>query len=166
MPTKKKRLTFIPDLEALAVCGRDIQPDEEERWATGSESVNGVLRRHAMLIEEAGREVADMFTRGEWNMMADALHPYAGLDDGPFSAHPAGELIASNVEDSADLDGTDKKWKVNAKKLVDKIHALTPLQAEAVSDAIRWFSDHCEGIKNDRDEWWLPAFRRKAVRGK
>lgn len=164
MPTERKRLTFLPDLDALAVCGRDIRPDEGGRWSSPTDQVNGMIRRHALLIDRAARELDAVLTRAEWNLIADVNNGCADLWDYSGSGLPYLTGIAANVEDGDRLDGVGGKWAVDVPALLAKLRALTPTHGEAIADAVRWFWDHPQEIDHTRDEWWTPAFRRKAVR--
>lgn len=163
MPTERKRLTLIPDVESLAVCGRDIRPGEGGKWSDATQQVNGVIRRHALLIEQAGRELAAVLTRGEWNLIADVNNGTADLWDYSGSDMPAMSMIAANVEDGHRLDGAGEKWGVDVPGLLAKLRALTPTHGEAIADAVRWFWDH-DGIDHTAAEWWHPAFRRRAAK--
>lgn len=163
MPTEKKRLTFIPDIASLAVCGRDIRPDEGGKWSDASQQVNGVLRRHAMLVEQAARELDAVLAREEWNLIADVNNGSANLWDYCESQLPLLAGITANVEDGDALEKAGEKWGVDAKALVRKLKKLSPLHGEAIADAVRWFWDHPDGIDFAADPWWLPAFRRKAI---
>jgi hypothetical protein len=163
MPTAKKRITLIPDLEALAVCGRDVQSDEVGgRWNNATLTINGLIRRFAVLIQKAGREVAARFSRAEWNLIGDALQGNGSVPQEDV-AYDTVTLIRATVQDADHLEGAGKKWKVNVGALVKKLETLSLIEGEAILAAVRWFGEHLDEIKNDRDEWWLPTFRRKAV---
>ena len=163
MPTERKRLTFIPDVASLAVCGRDIRPDEGGKWSDASQQVNGVLRRHAMLIEQAARELDAVLSPKEWNLIADVNNGCADLWDYSGSSLPMLAGITANVEDGDMLNKAGEAWGVDAKALVRKLRKLSPLHGEAIADAVRWFWDHPDGVDPTKDPWWLPAFRRQAI---
>lgn len=55
-----------------------------------------------------------------------------------YDARSAPMLWAS-VEDSCTLDGLDEKWSVDGPALVEKLKALTPIQALAIVDAAELF---------------------------
>lgn len=163
MPTERKRLTLLPDLESLAVCGRDIRPDEGGSWSDATQQVNGVIRRHALLIERAAAELKPVLTRAEWNLIADVNNGCADLWDYSGSDLPALVGITANVDDGDRLEGAGEKWDVDVPALLRKLASLTPTHGEAIADAVRWFWDHSAEIDHQKDEWWSPAFRRAAV---
>lgn len=162
VPTERKRLTLIPDLDALAVLGRDIRPDEEGRWQDATTAVNGALKRYALLSEQANRELDAVLTRAEWNLIADVNNGCADLYDYAATDCPALVMIRANVVDGDRLEGAGKKWGVDVPGLVAKLDALTPLHGEAIADAVRWFWSHPD-LDHAKDHWWLAAFRRRAV---
>ena len=164
MPSEKKKVTLIPDHDALAVCGRDIRPGESGRWSDASQQITGLIRRHALLTEQAPRELDAVLSADEWNLIADVNNGCADLWDYSESSIPYLSGIAANVEDGDRLDGTGAKWGVDVPELLRRLAALARVHGEAIADAVRWFWDRPEAIAHTVDHWWLPAFRRKAVR--
>ena len=55
-----------------------------------------------------------------------------------MDANTAGLLWAS-AEDACSMDGLDKKWEIDGKAFVEKLKALSPVQALALADAAERF---------------------------
>jgi hypothetical protein len=62
-----------------------------------------------------------------------------------------GEDLPSRAERAA-ADG-------RVSELLAHLRSLTPLHAEAILAAVRWFWQH-DGIDHTADEWWAVGFRR------
>jgi hypothetical protein len=60
------------------------------------------------------------------------------LNGSLMDAYTAGTLWAS-AEDACAMDGLDKKWQVDGKAFVEKLKALSPVQALALVDAAERF---------------------------
>lgn len=151
MPTDVKRLTAIPDLEALAVLGYDVTEDGQ----TGC--VVGPARRLAKLVEQATAELSAVFGRNEWNAIADVMNGCADLYDHAGTDVPALMMVRMNLQDSP---GIEKKWKIKLPELTRKLEALTTLHGEAILCAVRWAWRHCDDWDHQQDEWWRPEFRK------
>ena len=67
-----------------------------------------------------------------------------------MDANTAGLLWAS-AEDACALDGLDKKWQVDGKAFVEKLKALSPVQALALADAAERFWQANTGTADDED---------------
>lgn len=156
MPTIKRRVTIIPDDEALAVMGYDLNLDR----TVITEAINGSCRAAARLIAQAGRELEGVISRAEWNAIADAMNGSAELYDYGRVHTPALQMITANLEDSL---GIGKKWKFDVADLCRRLDALTPTHGEAILAAVRWFWQHCQAINHRTDEWWRSAFRLVSV---
>jgi hypothetical protein len=150
MPTVKTRVTAIPDFDALAVIGCDLDVDGQ----TGI--VNGPTRRLACLIEHAAKTIK--LSRAEWNTIADAMNNTEDLREYFSTEEPAGLLIRENLEWKPDVGA---KWGVRLKSLIKKVDAMTPIQHEAILSAIRWAWRLVDKWDYQTTEWWTPAFRRK-----
>jgi hypothetical protein len=153
MPTEHKRLTFIPDAEALAVLGYSIEEDGATLCGVGP------ARRLARLIERASRELDAVLVRAEWNAIADVMNGCADLYDYAESDVPALVMLRYNLTDSP---GIDKKWKFKLPDLIGKLDALNDTHGEAILCAVRWAWRHCDDWDHTKDEWWKPAFRKPA----
>lgn len=153
MPTDRKRLTFIPDDDALAVLGYSTVEDGDTICGVGP------ARRLAKLVERASRELSAVLTRGEWNAIADVMNGCADLFDYADTGTPALLMLKANLQDSP---GIDKKWKIKLPDLFAKLGALTDTHGEAILCAVRWAWRNVDAWDHLKDEWWTPAFRRAA----
>jgi len=72
------------------------------------------------------------------------------LNGSLVDAYSAGTLWAS-AEDACALDGLDKKWQVDGKAFVEKLKALSPVQALALVDAAERFWQANTGSMKDED---------------
>ena len=161
MPTDHKRLTIIPDFQALATVGRDLRhKTKPDRWENVTLGVNGALGELALLIESATTELDAALTRREWNAIADVmngcadLYDYSGPQIGPLT------LLVGNLQDS---EGLGAKWGIDTADLVRRLQVLTPLHGFAILAAVRWFWAHCNDVDHQKHNWWLPRYRRRAV---
>lgn len=156
MPTDRKRLTYIPDADALAVLGYSVEEDGATLCGTGP------ARRLARLVEAAARELAAVLTRREWNAIADVMNGTADLYDYADSGVPALLMVRANLQDSP---GIGRKWRLDPAELLGKLGALTPTHGEAILCAVRWAWRNVDAWDHAKDEWWTPAFRRAAGPG-
>jgi hypothetical protein len=70
MPTEKRRITLIPDADALAVLGYDLADEATPI----TEAVNTACRTAARLVAGATRELEAVLSRNEWNAIADVMN--------------------------------------------------------------------------------------------
>lgn len=161
MPTDKRRIMLTIDDELFAALGLDPVED-------GAAAVTGALARHAAHLTAAAREIGRLFDRDEWGYLVDSNNSV--LWDG----HPNAALrIAANVEDAHQIDELGAKWFGDADyapravgSLLAKLAKLTPIQAEAVAVAIRWFWMNCESIDMAEAPWWTVGYRAQRGRSK
>lgn len=148
MPTDKFRCSVTFDPFTLARLGIDAGREENQSART----INGCLRRLAMLVEQASRELEAVLTRAEWNLLADALNGCADVS--------LPTLCPSHVPALALIDAHGINRELNA-----KLAALTSVHGEAILAAVRWFWTHTEPgvIDHTKDEWWKPEFRALAA---
>lgn len=158
MPTERRRITVIPDADALAVLGYDLSRDDTPI----SEAVNVTCRTAARLVAAATRELDAALTRGEWNAIADVMNGTADLYDYAGLSTPAILMVTANLQDSP---GIDRKWKVDVADLITRLGALAPVHGEAILAAVRWFWAHPDEIDHAKHEWWKAGFRRPAKDG-
>lgn len=151
MPTEQKRLTAIPDADALAVLGYDTTEDGQ------TACVVGPARRLARLVEQATAELAAVLDRAEWNAIADVMNGCADLYDYAGSDVPALLMVRMNLQDSP---GLGEKWGVDVPALCRRLEALTPTHGEAILCAVRWAWRNCDEWDHTKDDWWAPAFRK------
>lgn len=149
MPTELKRLTAIPDGEALAVLGYDTTEDGQ------TACVVGPARRLARLVEQATAELNAVLTRDEWNAIADVMNGCADLYDYADSDVPSLLMVRLNLQDS---EGIDEKWQIDTADLCRRLESLSPTHGEAILCAVRWFWRHPD-TGHTRDDWWKPSFR-------
>ena len=154
MATEKRRITAIPDLDALAVLGYTLDEDGATLCAVGP------AQRLARLVERASRELEAVLDRGEWNAIADVMNGCADLFDYAESTVPALTLLVANLRDGDLLNGLGRKWSVDVPDMSRRLEALTPTHGEAILCAVRWAWRHTEAWDQDRDPWWRPSFRR------
>lgn len=123
-------------------------------------------------LSRAAENIAPLFVRAEWNMMADVCNGTMWAY-GTSGSRPE-MLLAASIEDGHRLDGTGYRWfcdedfpakkeqaKVDAKvsSLLQRIRSLTYTEAWAVIQAICFFWQHTE-IDHSASEWWTVSFRR------
>lgn len=153
MPTERKRITLIPDTDALTTLGYSLEEDGDTLCGVGP------ARRLAKLVERASRELNAVLTRREWNAIADVMNGCADLYDYAESDIPALLMVRANLQDSP---GIDAKWKIDLAELLRKLESLTETHGEAILCAVRWFWRQCEQqIDYTKAEWWTPKFRRE-----
>lgn len=152
----KRRVTGLPDYDALAVLGYDVTEDGQTLCIAGPQ------RRLARLVSRAARELGAVLTRGEWNAIADVMNGCADLYDYAESGVPALLMVKANLQDSP---GIDKKWKIRLPDLLRKLDALTDTHGEAILCAVRWAWRNVDAWDHAKDEWWTPTFRRAGILG-
>jgi hypothetical protein len=74
----------------------------------------------------------------EASLICDALNGIADHADAAESTVGPAWLYAE-IADSITISRLDRKWTVDAKKLLKRLRSLTPVQAAAVVEATRWF---------------------------
>lgn len=143
-------ITINPEL--FAVLGLDPA-------TARSAAIDDHLSRTAAMIRRAAAIIEPKFSRGEWNLLADATNGLIWADE------PAGLILKAQVEDAHADHRIGDKWSVNIDDLVAKIDELGEIEAEAIAVALRWFWDHHEGADMTADRWWTVAFRTRAAKG-
>jgi hypothetical protein len=136
--------------------------------------VAAALDRYGQALAAAREQLDRSFGRAEWNFMADVMNGCLSLQD--YTAEPVSTaaMLLANVQDGHALDGTGYKWfgeedraesdrRVAA--LAGKLMRLSPIDADAIGQAIREFWDNCETINPATDRWWLPR-REPRARGR
>lgn len=117
-------------------------------------------------LAEASAQVAGMFSREEWNYLADVMN--APLLDGYLTRGSPAHALALEAHDGHALNGTGTTWfgpkkaGERVKGLVKKLAGLTTVQAWAVLLAVHRFWRH-QDIDHAKDEWWAAGFRREGV---
>ena len=155
MPTDKRRFPLMVDPAAFAAVGLDPA-------TAGSPDVIAVLEAYGGLLTAAGREVERRLSREEWCYLADALNGVI------WEGAPTCELLKLQAHDA--IPEIAAKWfgedapEAAADDLIAKLAKLTPLQAEAVALAIRWFWAR-DDVDPTEDRWWSPTFRARRSAG-
>jgi hypothetical protein len=177
MPSENRRigLTLTEGLErSLKILGLTPDADPEAGVPVpGAIQIVGALARYADAIDHAGRELDKVFSRQEWNYLADVLNGCADVWEWSESpAMPSIAWIAANAEDAHSLDRAGDKWfgeelepgsgDKATKAMLAKLRGLAPIQGDAILAAIRFFWSHTE-IDHSKAKWWLPQFRLRAV---
>jgi len=119
-----------------------LEAEIEARGDNRNHIIHRDLERLYTLYRLALREVK--LTLPECWFLVDMLN--GSLMD----ANTAGLLWAS-AEDACALDGLDKKWQVDGKAFVEKLKALSPVQALALADAAERFWQANTGSMDDED---------------
>lgn len=152
----KMRKTFYLEHEPFAVLG--IEPT--------SAALNGTLGLFADLIEDAGGRVAKLFTRAEWNYLAECF----GNNDfgrwekwGTVGARLTAEAVGGVYEPEIAAAFGDLGGEPGFMALTNKLGQLTELEAWAVYLAIRYYWSR-KDIRPDLDIWWTTAHRTAAGR--
>ena len=129
----------------------ELGKEIEERGDNRTLVIHRDLERLYTLYRLALREVK--LTLPEAWFLVDMLN--GSLVD----AYTAGTLWAS-AEDACALDGLDKKWKIDGKVFVEKLKALSHVQALALVDAAERFWQANTGSMGEED---IKRFFRMAV---
>ena len=121
----------------------ELEAEIEARGSNRNHIIHRDLERLYTLYRLALREVK--LTLPECWFIADMLN--GGLMD----AYTAGQIWAE-AEDAIALDGLDKKWQVDGKAFVEKLKALSPVQALALVDAAERFWQANTGTADDDED--------------
>jgi hypothetical protein len=84
------------------------------------------LNAFPALYKHTMRRLKGYFEQSELKLIIDIFNATM------LSPGLAGQHIGASVVDSIELDGTDKKWDINGKKLIKKINDLTPFEAACI----------------------------------
>jgi hypothetical protein len=106
----------------------------KERHDSVSEAAKVALYRYFHLLEDAVRRLG--LTKQEASLIADALNGW-WVNAEPPSLIRAG--LYMTVLDAIELNQLDKKWGVNGSEILEKLKALSELEAIALVDAIQRF---------------------------
>lgn len=143
---KRIRTSFEIDPNDYATLG--LNPETARSTVT-----QDLIKWFAHLVAHGARTADRLFSRNEWNALADALNGHLWTP-----AIPAKSALPLEVE-SALAAGLGEKWSVDGPDLLAKLNKLDPIAAEAVAVALRWFWDNHESIDPSEDPWWTIAFR-------
>jgi hypothetical protein len=129
----------------------ELEKEIEERGDNRTLVIHRDLERLYTLYRLALREVK--LTLPECWFLVDMLN------GSMMDAYTAGTLWAS-AEDACSMDGLDKKWEIDGKAFVEKLKALSYVQALALVDAAERFWQANTGSMEDED---IKRFFRMAV---
>lgn len=117
----------------------------EKRGQNRSLVITRDLERYYELLDRALKQVK--LTKREACLITDVLN-------GHLAVAVSAKLLWAEVEDAIELDGVDKKWEVDGKKLVEKLKGLNELQGMALIDAAErfWSDSEKSGIEGDLEE--------------
>lgn len=119
----------------------------------------------ADLIHRATKENESLFSRDEWNFIADANN--GSITESNFN--PALHFLA-NCSDFQTLSRGGDRWLGDdadnrVKNICKKLHDLDLLHAWAVAWSVQFFW-RVQEINHTTDEWWTIDFRAKALANK
>lgn len=138
--------------------------------------IAAALARYKAALDAERRRLAKMFSRAEWNVMADVCNGTLDLMD--YSEAPTSfrVMLLGNVGDSQWPDGDESparghlgaSWfpespdggDMEVRGLLRKLAGLSPIEADAIVTAIREFWSN-PGADHQVDEWWLPKGPRR-----
>lgn len=137
-----------------------------------TDAMEGSLVCWEYALLEASRKVEGVFSRQEWNLMADICNGTAWAY-GHTGSSPA-FILAAEIEDGHRLDGAGYRWlseedfpsqkeqkhvDERVARLLTTIRSLDYTEAWGVIRAVCWFWQHTE-VNHQADEWWKVEFRR------
>lgn len=129
MATTKLSITLGPD----AMAGIDARLDREGGNRSGV--ISRDLERYYEALRRARVALRGMFSQPEISLVADSLNGTLNAEASLLYMTWAG------VADSIELDGLDKKWKVNGPELVGKLRVISFAENAALVDAVeRWWN--------------------------
>ncbi len=127
-------------LDKISITLRDLVLAEiDSRGERGEANRSGVitrdLDRYYESLRRARISLRDIFSEAELSAILDNLNGVWHAE--PFSI----SLIYANVADGIELEGLDKKWKVDGKALIEKLRDLSFTESCALADAAeRWWN--------------------------
>lgn len=124
----------------------DVADWLDEDGKSRNESIVDALQALRKVRQVSMNELAGVFTPNEWKFLADGFNGVMMPDS--FRCSVSG-LIA-HCEDSASLDGLDKKWDVDMEALKQKIRGLHGANVDALYSRIEAFWSNGEA---DLEEW-------------
>ena len=120
-----------------------LETELEARGDNRNHVIHRDLERLYTLYRLALRDVKQLTLPEAW-FIVDMLNGTM------MDANTAG-LLWADAEDACALDGLDKKWQVDGKAFVEKLKALSPVQALALVDAAERFWQANTGTADDED---------------
>lgn len=132
-------------LEKVSITLRDSALTEvDKRGERGEANRSGVisrdLERYYAALACARQSLRDKLNEAEMSAILDNLN-------GVWMAEPVSiRLIYANVADGIELEGLDKKWKIDGAAMVEKLKALSFAESCALADAAeRWWNRVAQG---------------------
>ena len=125
MPVEKISISLYPDVAAQVVARG------EER----STQINRMLRRYAGLMKRERIELRKLLSDNEIGLILDACNGTMFMDE--FSIG----LVGAGVADAIEVDGLDRKWRVDGAVLNGKLGDLSLIARFALVDAVQaWWN--------------------------
>lgn len=142
----------------------------------GFQAVEQSLRAWGELLSQASKDNAKVFSRDEWNYLADANNGISPLTF--MTIHGMSSPATMVCANANRLDSAGEKWfgkdaGKRVAKLVQKVRDLDYAHGWALVVSLQWFWvhlplppwfwDHCQAIDHQEDDWWTVEFRRAAI---
>ncbi len=112
--------------------GLETQIKTRDKYQSPHNAARVHLERYFSCLAYALREIRDVFTLAEFQMMSDAANGTL------WEVHSV-KMMAAQLQDAASFDGLDKKWGVDVGALIHKLKPLTHFQHMALVDALERF---------------------------
>lgn len=128
----------------------------------GSGDWNKAIECWAQVFARASLEIDVLFSRNEWNFLADMLQ---NVKPDPTVGNP-GEYLPAHVMDAAWADSLGTRWLdqnlgESVQRLSRKVGRLDYVQAWALITACAWRWSFHAVINRSKDAWWTLAFRKE-----
>lgn len=113
----------------------------QETFETKTAGAEFLLRAMPGLYKRSLKNALDRLEKGEKYLIIDLHNSYA------MTPQILGQGVAHQVKDGIDLDGLDKKWKVDKKKILEKLASLHPFELACLEiwATAFWQAGHWEG---------------------
>lgn len=128
MPVQKLSISFMDN--TMQEINKRYHTDGERSMV-----INRSLERYFDLLARTRRELRQLFSDKEMDLILDALNGTAFFDT--FGIY----LVQHEIADAISMDGLDRKWEVDGKAMLDKMNALTDAQKLALVDAVQCWWD-------------------------
>ena len=126
--------------------------------------LNLAIEAFGGLIARATVDNEQVFTRAEWNLIADANNGTLFLAD-----MDANSQLWTNVADGHRLNALGDKWlgegaDEQVASVIRQLREMDSVHAWAVVWAVRVFWRHCQDIDHESHEWWTLRYRRERLK--
>jgi len=127
-------------VEKLSITLREsVLKEVDSRGERGEANRSGVisrdLDRYYESLKRVRAELRKKLSDAEMSAILDNL-------DGVWMAEPVSiNLLYANVEDGIELEGLDKKWKIDGPALIEKLRSMSFIELCAITDAAeKWWT--------------------------